>query len=89
MNIEASPDLWNSLMFPEGIVERWLVANGGKVELGDDVVEIRIADRLHKLAAPAGGRLVHATFENDVIDPGFVLGRIEPWRSDQRSDGRQ
>lgn len=77
MNIEASADLWDSLMFPEGIVERWLVPNGGKVALGDDVVEVRIGDKLHRLTAPSGGRLVRAVLENDVIDPGFVLGQID------------
>lgn len=78
MNIQAPADLWDSLMFPEGIVERWLVADGGKVALGDDVVEVRVGQTLYKLTAPGGGRLIHESFENDVIDPGFVLGRIEP-----------
>jgi len=78
MEIEVSADLWRSLMFPEGIVERWLVADGENVRLGDDVVEVRVGDTLHKLTAPTGGRLIHASHDNDIIEPGSRLGRIEP-----------
>jgi len=75
-NISISSDFWAGCMLPEGILERWRVADGSDVAAGDVVAEIRIEDALHELTAPSAGRLVALTRVNDVIEPGSVIGRI-------------
>ena len=78
MDITVSEELWASSMLPEGVVERWLVSNGATVEVGDRVAEVRIEDALHEIMAPASGRLTIAAAVNDIVEPGSVIGRLEP-----------
>jgi len=42
---------------PEGIVERWFIADGAVVAAGDLMAEVRIEDALHEITSPASGRL--------------------------------
>jgi len=44
-------------MLPEGIVERWFIADGAIAAAGDPMAEIRIEDALHEIMAPVSGRL--------------------------------
>ena len=74
--ISISSDFWACSMLPEGILERWRVADGGLVIAGDVVAEVRIEDAVHELIAPASGRLTKLAGLNDVIEPGTVIGRI-------------
>ena len=59
--------LWASSMLPEGIVERWFVADGATVELGDPVAEVRIEGALHVINAPRPGQLTISAKANFII----------------------
>lgn len=76
MDIRIAEDFWAGRMLPEGIVERWIAANGTQVEAGSPVAEVRIEDSLHEIIAPASGRLVTFASNNDIIEPGSVIGQI-------------
>ena len=43
-DINVDEALWASSMLPEGIVERWIIADGAIVAAGDPMAEIRIED---------------------------------------------
>jgi pyruvate/2-oxoglutarate dehydrogenase complex dihydrolipoamide acyltransferase (E2) component len=64
-------------MLPEGVLERWLLAEGAMVEAGKPVAAIRIEDALHNITAPATGRLTETAAVNSVVEPGTSIGRIE------------
>jgi hypothetical protein len=75
-DIFISSDLWTSSMLPEGILERWRVADDNRVGVGDVVAEVRIEDALPEVIAPAPGRLVRLAEVNEIIEPGRLIGRI-------------
>lgn len=75
-DIRISTDFWAGRMLPEGILERWRVADGAVVAAGDVVAEVRIEDALHELMAPAPGKLTKLSRVNEVIEPGSVIGQI-------------
>ena len=75
-DISISSDFWAGTMLPEGIFERWRVADGSLLAEGDVVAEIRIEDALHELTAPGGGYLTQFAAANQIIEPGSVIGRI-------------
>jgi pyruvate/2-oxoglutarate dehydrogenase complex dihydrolipoamide acyltransferase (E2) component len=64
-------------MLPEGVLERWFLAEGAVVEAGEPLAAIRIEDALHNITAPASGRLTETAAVNSVVDPGTSIGRIE------------
>lgn len=76
VDIIVVPELWDTSIFPEGILEKWLVKQGTMVDAGEAVAQVRIADALHDLLAPTGGKLVAEAAENDVVEPGTVIGHI-------------
>ncbi len=76
MDILVSDTLWASTMLPEGLVEKWRVADGDVVAEGEVLVDLRIEDALHEVMAPAGGRLTICAEVNSVIEPGALLGRL-------------
>lgn len=76
--IRAQEDLWANSMLPEGVVERWLVADGAEVTPGQAVVELRLEDARHEIPAPVAGRVVVLAAPNSVIEPGSLLGEIRP-----------
>ena len=76
-DIKAAETLWASSMLPEGILEKWLVADGAVVATGDPVVEIRIEQGLHMILATASGRLTALAAEDDIIEPGAVLATVD------------
>ncbi len=78
MDIKVAEALWASSVLPEGIVELWLVSDGAIVRSGDPLVKVRIEDALHEITAPIHGRLTIRAIINDVIEPGSVLGQVEP-----------
>lgn len=78
MDIKVAEDLWASSMLPEGIVERWFFSDGALVASGVPIAEVRIEDAVHEVLAPMRGRLFIQTAENAVIEPGSVLGQVEP-----------
>lgn len=75
-DIFISADFWRGSMLPEGIFERWRVADGSLLAEGDVVAEIRIEDALHELMAPGHGHLTQYALANQLIEPGSVIGRI-------------
>lgn len=75
-DVRVADDLWSSSMLPEGVVERWLVADGATVKSGQALVEIRIEDALHEIGAPAAGRIAIVSQANAVIEPGALLAKV-------------
>jgi pyruvate/2-oxoglutarate dehydrogenase complex dihydrolipoamide acyltransferase (E2) component len=63
-------------MFPEGVVERWLVVDGAIVAAGDRMAELRIEDALHEIMAPASGRVTILAAANTIVEPGSLLGNL-------------
>jgi pyruvate/2-oxoglutarate dehydrogenase complex dihydrolipoamide acyltransferase (E2) component len=72
-DIKVDEALWASSMLPEGIVERWFIADGATVAAGDLMAEIRIEDALHEITAPVSGRLTIIAAVNTVVEPGSLL----------------
>lgn len=68
--------LWACSMLPEGIVERWLVADGETVALDQPLACVRIEDALHEICAPAAGKVAVSARANAVVEPGSVLGAV-------------
>jgi pyruvate/2-oxoglutarate dehydrogenase complex dihydrolipoamide acyltransferase (E2) component len=76
IDIRVAESLWSTAMMPEGVVEKWLKADGAHVSAGLAICVVRIEDALHDIVAPASGRLEIDAQANDVIEPGALLGRI-------------
>ncbi|MEA2257505.1 MAG: hypothetical protein QOJ51_330 [Acidobacteriaceae bacterium] len=74
--IKVDSALWASSMFPEGVVERWLVVDGAIVAAGDRMAELRIEDALHEIMAPASGRVTILAAANTIVEPGSLLGNL-------------
>jgi hypothetical protein len=74
----VSPEFWISRILPEGIIERWLAPDGAVIKLNDPVADLRIEGELVRLKAPAGGRLFIDTKTSSIIEPGSVIGHIDP-----------
>ncbi len=72
IRINADEALWRNNMLPEGIVERWLVADGEIAQQGHGLAEVRIEGALHDIVAPATGRLTIVAQNLAVIEPGFL-----------------
>jgi hypothetical protein len=64
-------------MSPEGVLELWRQHDGMLVRAGACVADVRIEEALHKLTAPASGRLHILVRSNSVVEPGTVIGRID------------
>jgi pyruvate/2-oxoglutarate dehydrogenase complex dihydrolipoamide acyltransferase (E2) component len=75
-DIKVDEALWASNMLPEGIVERWFVADGAIVAAGDPIAAVRIEDALHEINAPVSGHVTVAARTNSVIEPGALLGSV-------------
>ena len=78
IDVKVPAEFWASSIMPEGVLERWLQPNGGRIEAGDIIATVRVEGMLHKLLAPCAGTLQTTCKVNSVIDPGFVIGRILP-----------
>jgi hypothetical protein len=78
IDIKVPPEFWASSIMPEGVLEKWLQPDRGQVEAGDAIAVVRIEGMLHKLLAPCAGTLQTTCKANSVIDPGFVVGRVQP-----------
>jgi pyruvate/2-oxoglutarate dehydrogenase complex dihydrolipoamide acyltransferase (E2) component len=77
-DLKVPDDLWATATLPEGMLEQWLVPDGATVRAGDPVATIRIEDALHEVTAPVSGRLAIAAEENEMIEPGTLLARLDP-----------
>lgn len=76
VRISIAPGLWATSMLPEGILERWIFADGQEVDIGDPVAVVRIESALHDIMAPAKGQLHIQSKTNAVVEPGCVIGYI-------------
>ena len=76
-DIKVDEALWASSMLPEGIVERWFIANGAMISAGERIAEVRIEDALHEIVAPASGRATIVAAVNAVIEPGSILATLD------------
>ena len=79
--LQATESLWATSLMPEGCLERWRVADGAKVHLGQALAELRIEDALHEIVAPVAGHLFRSVRANTVVEPGDLLGRLQPERA--------
>lgn len=75
-DIRLDEDFWATRMLPEGLIERWLVEDGGLVEAGVTVAEVMIEGALVRVAAPVSGRLCVLAGVNAVVEPGSIIGRL-------------
>lgn len=76
LSINADEVLWRNSMLPEGILERWLVADGDTAHAGHAIAQVRIEGALHDIVAPETGRLAISAPRMAVIDPGFLLATL-------------
>lgn len=76
MNIRVDEALWASRMLPEGVVENWIAADGSRITAGDHIADVRIEGAVHRITAPADGRLHITLHAKSLIEPGSVLGDI-------------
>ena len=75
VDIRVDQAFWASSILPEGIVQRWFIADGSIAETGDKMAEIRIEGALHEITAPVRGRLTIVAV-NNVVEPGSLLGTL-------------
>jgi pyruvate/2-oxoglutarate dehydrogenase complex dihydrolipoamide acyltransferase (E2) component len=75
-DVKVDEALWASCMLPEGIVERWFVADGAIIAAGDRIAEIRIEGARHEITALASGRLTIVAAANALVEPGSLLARL-------------
>ena len=78
VDVRIDEDLWNTGMCPEGVLEAWRLPDGSMVSAGAALADVRIEDALHEVLAPADGRLTILAGRNAVIEPGIVIGLIQP-----------
>jgi hypothetical protein len=76
IRIKADEALWRNNMLPEGILERWLVADGDLARDGHAVAQIGIEGAVHDVVAPATGRLAISAPTLAVIEPDFLLATL-------------
>jgi hypothetical protein len=79
--LKAAESLWSTSIMPEGCLEHWRVADGARVHLGQALADLRIEGALHEIVAPAAGRLFQSARVNSVVQPGDLLGRLQPERA--------
>jgi hypothetical protein len=73
----VDPELWISRIYPEGLIEDWLVPDGAMVKAEQPVAQLRIEGELITLKAPAAGKLMIDSRKNSPIEPGSVVGQIQ------------
>jgi hypothetical protein len=75
-DINVDEALWAAAMLPEGILERWFVADGDIVAAGQRIAELRIEEALHDIIAPVSGRLSIVAPLNAIVEPGSVVATV-------------
>ncbi|MBN9554121.1 MAG: dihydroneopterin aldolase [Alphaproteobacteria bacterium] len=76
VHLVVSPDFWVNRIYPEGLLEKWLVDDGATVQTDQPLAELRIEGELLTLKAPTTGRLVIESHKNSPVEPGAVIGFI-------------
>ncbi|SDA33940.1 Biotin-requiring enzyme [Methylobacterium sp. UNC378MF] len=75
-DVHVAEELWSTGMLPEGILERWFVADGARVRAGEAVATVRIGEARHDITSPADGRLTLLAPINEVVDPGCIIAEV-------------
>jgi biotin carboxyl carrier protein len=75
-DVKIDEGLWRSGMLPEGIVEKWFVADGAAVAAGAAMAQVRIEGALHDIVAPAAGRVKIVAASRALIEPGSLLAQL-------------
>lgn len=76
MDIRIDEQLWATSMAPEGVLERWRIADGGDVRQGQPIADVRIEDYLHEIIAPVSGKLAHMVADGALVEPGTLIGQV-------------
>lgn len=76
VELTVAPDFWINRIYPEGLIENWLVPDGALVKQEQPIVQFRIEGELITLKAPAPGTLKIDSRKNSPIEPGSVVGHI-------------
>ena len=76
--VRVPETLWADSILPEGVLEVWRRHDGTRVNIGSCLADVRIEDALHEITAPTAGRLHIMVRSNSVIEPGTIIGRIDP-----------
>jgi pyruvate/2-oxoglutarate dehydrogenase complex dihydrolipoamide acyltransferase (E2) component len=76
-DVRLSTALWAARLLPEGLVEKWHVAEGTRVARGEALASVSIEGALHEITAPCGGRLSIAMPENSMVEPGAIIGTVD------------
>jgi len=76
VQLVVAPDFWVNRIYPEGLIEDWLVPDGTAVQAEQPVAQLRIEGELITLKAPAAGRLMIDSRKNSPVEPGSVIGHI-------------
>ncbi|MGU3664024.1 biotin/lipoyl-containing protein [Methylobacterium sp. A49B] len=75
-DVQGAEELWSTALLPEGVLERWFVADGARVRAGETVAAVRIGAALHDIASPAGGRLTVLAPVDGLVDPGRIIAEV-------------
>lgn len=76
MEIRIPADLWDVNKIPEGVVNRWMVEDGGQVDQGTVVAVVTAEKTEFDIAAPSGGVLKIRVPADGVVTPGAVIGTV-------------
>lgn len=76
VQLVVTPDFWVNRIYPEGLLEDWLVKDGAEVAAAQPIAQLRIEGELIELKAPIGGKLKIDSQKNSLIEPGAVIGHI-------------
>ncbi len=74
--IHIDEALWTTAVDPEGILDCWFLPDGARVKPGDLLAQVRIEGACHELIADSAGRLRVLIGEDEVVQPGCVIGEI-------------
>lgn len=74
-DVQVAQELRSTGMLPEGVLERWLAADGARVRAGE-AVAVRIGEAPHDIGSPTGGRLAALAPASAMVDPGRIIAEI-------------
>jgi len=72
----VTPNFWANRVYPEGLIENWLVPDGAAVQAAQPVAQLRIEGELITLKAPIAGKLIIDSHKNSPVEPGSVIGHV-------------
>jgi len=72
----VTPNFWANRVYPEGLIEDWLVPDGAAVQAAQPVAQLRIEGELITLKAPIAGKLTIDSHKNSPVEPGSVIGQV-------------